>query len=62
MQQWLWGSAGAALLVALASGLAEHRRRRRVDLNRVGWMPWVTIQFVALFATLILASLALHLG
>jgi len=62
MQQWFWTAAAIALLVALASGLAEHRRRRRADLNRIGWMPWVTIQLVALFAMLILASLALHAG
>lgn len=60
MQQWFWSAAGAALLVALASGFAEHRRKRRRDLDKVGWMPWVTIQFVALFAVLVLASLAVQ--
>ncbi|PVX28185.1 hypothetical protein [Sphingomonas pokkalii] len=62
MQLEFWCAAGAAVLVAIASGLAEHRRRRRRDLERVGVMPWMAIQMAALFATLLLASLALHAG
>lgn len=62
MQLEFWCAAGAAVLVAIASGLAEHRRRRRRDLERVGVMPWMAIQMAALFAALVLASLALHAG
>lgn len=62
MQLQSWIGAGAALLVALCSGLAEHRRRRRRDLERVGWVPWLAIQMAALFTALVLASVALHLG
>ncbi|MCW3836537.1 hypothetical protein ACFQ1E_10060 [Sphingomonas canadensis] len=52
--------AGLLLAVAAASGIAEHRRRKRTDLNAVGWMPWMLIQFAALFSALIAVSLALH--
>lgn len=62
MQLEFWCAAGAAVLVAIASGLAEHRRRRRRDLEQVGVMPWMAIQMAALFAALVLASLALHAG
>ncbi|KTF68168.1 hypothetical protein ACNFJ7_12190 [Sphingomonas sp. HT-1] len=60
MQLQFWGAAGAAVVVALVSGVAEHRRRRRRDLERVGLMPWMAIQMAALFAALVLASVALN--
>src|SRR4051812_50092684 len=38
-QIWLWGAAGAALLLVAASGVAESRRNRRRSLHRPGWVP-----------------------
>lgn len=62
MQLEFWIAAGAALLIALCAGVAEHRRRKRRDLERVGWVPWMAIQMAGLFAALVLVSVALHLG
>jgi hypothetical protein len=62
MQLQSWIGAGLALLVAILSGVAEHRRRKRRDLERVGLMPWMAIQMAALFAALVLVSVALHMG
>ncbi|MCX8476999.1 MAG: hypothetical protein MT490_14500 [Sphingomonas sp.] len=61
MQQQLWGGAAVALLLAIASGFGEHRRRGRRDMDRVGFMPWTLIQVLAMLTALILASLALNL-
>ena len=61
MQQQLWGGAVAAVLVAVASGFGEHRRRRRRDVDRIGFMPWTLLQVLAMLAAVILASLALNL-
>lgn len=61
MQQQLWGGAAVAALVAVISGVSEHRRQRRRDLDRVGFMPWTLIQVLAMLAAMILASLAIHL-
>ena len=36
MQQQLWGGAVAALVIAIASGFGEHRRRGRRDMDHVG--------------------------
>jgi hypothetical protein len=55
----LWIGAGAMLALALGAGLAEHRRGRRREPDRVGWINWPLVQFVALFALLLLASIAL---
>jgi len=60
MQLQFWIAAGVALLIAIVAGVAEHRRRKRRDLERVGWVPWMAIQMAGLFAALVLASVALH--
>jgi len=62
MQLQFWIGAGVALGIAILAGLAEHRRRKRRDLERVGWVPWMAIQKAGLFAALLLVSVALHLG
>ena len=61
VQQQLWSGAAAALLIAVVSGVGEHRHRRRRDLDRVGFMPWALIQVLAMLAALICASIALNL-
>lgn len=61
MQQQLWASAVAAILLAVLSGLAEHRRRKRRWLDRVGFMPWALIQVLSMLSAAVLVSLALHL-
>ena len=61
MQQLLWSGVAAFLGLAVASGFAEHRRRTRRDMDRVGVVPWPFIQFLAIMAALLAASLALNL-
>jgi hypothetical protein len=61
MQLGLWSGAAGAVLVALASGWGEHRRRERRELDRVGWVPWQAVQLVAMVMALVLVSVALNL-
>lgn len=61
MQQQLWTSVGAALLVAVIAGFGERKRKRRADMDRIGLVSWPFVQMMALLAALILTSVALHL-
>ena len=58
-QEMLWWGAGIALAVAALAALAEHRRTRRRDLDRVGIMPWNFIQVVAFLCAILAAALSL---
>ncbi|MEI9850981.1 MAG: hypothetical protein WDN24_09140 [Sphingomonas sp.] len=60
MQQESWIAAGALLAVAVASGVADHRRRRRADMDRVGWVPWPLVQILSLIGALVAATVAMH--
>ena len=61
MQPILWGGAVAALLLAVVSGVGEDRRRKRHDLDRVGFMPWAMVQVLAVLGAVILVSVALNM-
>jgi hypothetical protein len=55
----LWWLAGALLLLAVAAAWAEHRRGKRRNLDRVGWMPWNLIQILAFLGAVVSVALAL---
>ena len=61
-QAWLWWTAGISAAVAAFAALAEHRRSRRRNLDKVGWVPWNFIQILAFLGVMIAAALALKLG
>lgn len=58
--QAYWAATGASAALAVGAGLAEWARARRSNLDRVGWMPWQLISMMAIFATIVLAALAVH--
>jgi hypothetical protein len=55
-----WAAAGAAAALALLSGWADHRRRRRADLDRISMIDWRTVQIAAIAGAIISVSLALN--
>ena len=57
--QFLWPAAAFFLALAAAAALADYRRGRRRDLDRVGWVPWDLVQILALLLALSAAGLAL---
>jgi hypothetical protein len=62
MQARLWGGAAVCVGIAIVSGLAEARRRRRRNLDRVGVVAWPAVQVAAMMGAVILASVALNSG
>lgn len=52
----LWG--GALLLLSLVAMLGDRRRRRRSDINAVGWVPWRDLSAFTAFAGLVLLAMA----
>jgi hypothetical protein len=56
----LWIAAGALTLLAAFAALAEHRRGKRRDLDRVGLMPWNLIQVLAFLGAMAAAGVALN--
>ncbi|PNU04911.1 hypothetical protein [Novosphingobium guangzhouense] len=47
----------AALIAAIAL-LGDHRRHRRKDIERVGFMPWTPIFFFSLMVAVLLLGLS----
>lgn len=58
MTHFLTVASVSATLVAAFAWTADWRRRRRKNLDRVGFMPWTTIFFCALVAAVVLVGLA----
>lgn len=54
-------AAMAAALTAV-SALADYRRRRRADMDRVGFMPWPLISVMAVMTALFAFAIALKTG
>jgi hypothetical protein len=56
----LWSASGAFGVLALVAALGERRRRRRHDLDRIGWIDWPGVQLFAITALILTAGLALR--
>ncbi len=49
----------AGVIIAVIGTIAERRRAKRKDINKVGFMPWRFIVFASMFTALISGVLAL---
>lgn len=53
----LWLAAALFATTALAAGWADHRRDKRRNLDRPGWMPWPLILVLAMMASVVCVAL-----
>jgi hypothetical protein len=58
-QSTLWIIAGLFAAIAALAFIAEHRRAKRRDLDKVGWVPWNLIQIFAIIAAAAATAFAL---
>ncbi len=58
-QGLLCAIAATAVDVAVLAGWREHRRRRRANLDAVGWVDWTLVQVIALIVAAIAGWVAL---
>jgi hypothetical protein len=61
-RQLLWLAAALLLALAVVAAFAEHRRQRRRDVDRPGFVPWNAVQIFAFLLAVIAATLALKAG
>jgi len=54
----LWTAAACLLALAVFAAFAEHRRQRRRDVDRPGFVPWNAIQLFAFLLAVVAAMLA----
>ncbi|RIA37687.1 hypothetical protein DFR49_3574 [Hephaestia caeni] len=59
-RDWCFAAAGLLLALAVGAGVADRRRARRKNADRVGIVYWPTVQVLALIAAAILASMGLN--
>ena len=57
----LWTAAASAGALAVAAGVAERRRSRRRDIDKVGWVPWTLVQVIALGLAALMVAYAIKL-
>jgi hypothetical protein len=61
IQATLWTAAAGAGALAVAAGVAERRRSRRRDVDKVGCVPWTLVQVIALALTALMVAYAIKL-
>lgn len=54
----LWLAAAAFAALALLAGWADHRRGKRRNLDRPGWVPWQLVLVLSLMASAVSVALA----
>jgi hypothetical protein len=55
----LWTLAAAMAALAFLAGWADHRRAKRRDVDKPGWVPWQLILILAMMATVVCVALAI---
>jgi acetyl esterase/lipase len=57
-----WGIAGAGALLIIVSAVADRRRQKRRNVNKVGFMPWTGITVLAVMVALMATAIAIKMS
>jgi hypothetical protein len=52
-ENFFWVVCAISGLISVIAGFADHRRARRTNIEKVGYMPWTTITVLAGIASFI---------
>ena len=55
-----WIAVAVAVACAISAGIADWRRSRRADLDRIGVLDWRTVQVLCLIVAAMLGAVALN--
>ena len=55
-----WSVVAALVALAVIAGVADWRRKRRADLDRIGPIYWPTVQMLALILAVAVGAAILH--
>ena len=58
VQATLWVASGTSLALAAGAALADQRRSKRRDIDKVGWVPWTGLQLLLFLLAIAAAALA----
>lgn len=53
----LWLAAALFAGLAILAGWADHRRAKRCNLDRPGWVPWQLVLVLAMMAAVVCVAL-----
>lgn len=53
----LWLAAAAFAVLAVLAGWADHRRDKRRNLDKPGWVPWQLILVLSMMASVVCVAL-----
>jgi hypothetical protein len=56
---YFWLAAAAFAAFALLAGWADHRRAKRRDIDKPGWVPWQLVLILAMMASVVCVALAI---
>ncbi|MYL96868.1 hypothetical protein GR702_03645 [Novosphingobium sp. FGD1] len=56
----LWATGSLAAVLAALAWYADTRRHRRINLDRVGFMPWMGVFFWSFLASVLLLGFAVR--
>ncbi|MGZ8285154.1 MAG: hypothetical protein ACXW27_04520 [Allosphingosinicella sp.] len=56
---FFWPAAAAFAALAVLAGWVDHRRAKRRDVDKPGWVPWQLVLVLAMMAAVVCVALGI---